>query len=352
MERIIPYKGDAPYVFISYAHRDKEIVMPIVLKMQEAGFRVWFDEGIDPGTEWDDVIAARIEGCGYFLAFISQNYLASENCKDELNYSRDIDKHRLLVYLEEVMLPGGMAMRMNRIQSVFKYKYKNESDFYEVLYSTDGIYEMCDNAPSKPQGSPNASTASSSDSQKAPPVQSVKSETIAVKQVVKRYLEYLKCFFTVKPTKAQTLRRSLILCIYAAFILLESGYSYSPLAGLFIMLCLPLTVLSYAASRKEKKQGVRVTAHGRYERKGFYNAAHVLLAFFLAYFSSSFLGYSPEAPIFSLFCLLWTVYCTFWAFVPKNKNKISLLGPIAIPGALLHILTVFFSLFMIGVSVS
>jgi len=114
MERAIPYRGDAPYIFISYAHRDSENVLPIITTMQNSGFRIWFDEGIDPGTEWDNVIAAQIEKCNYFLAFVSQNYLASENCKDELNFARDLGKHRLLVYLEDVALPSGMAMRIWR----------------------------------------------------------------------------------------------------------------------------------------------------------------------------------------------------------------------------------------------
>ena len=149
MEKAIPYRGDAPYIFISYAHKDAQSVLPIIGTMQASGFRIWFDEGIDPGTEWDNVIAEQIEKSSYFLAFVSENYLASENCKDELNFARDLGKHRLLVYLENVTLPAGMAMRMNRIQSVFKYKYLDESAFYKVLYSADGIYAMCDGAPRK-----------------------------------------------------------------------------------------------------------------------------------------------------------------------------------------------------------
>ena len=139
MSKIIPYRGEEPYIFISYAHRDKAEVYPILERMQADGYRVWFDEGIDPGTEWDEVIAAHVESCGYFLAFISENYLASENCKDELNYARDLNKKRLLVYLEEVKLPGGMAMRMNRLQSVYKSKYENEGDFYTTLYAAEEI---------------------------------------------------------------------------------------------------------------------------------------------------------------------------------------------------------------------
>ena len=139
MQKIIPYKGNEPYIFISYAHRDGVEVRSVLERMQRDGYRVWFDEGIDPGTEWDEVIASHVEACEYFIAFISENYLASDNCKDELNYARDLSKKRLLVFLQDVKLPGGMAMRLNRLQSIYKNRYENDADFYATLYAAEGL---------------------------------------------------------------------------------------------------------------------------------------------------------------------------------------------------------------------
>ena len=143
MRKIIPYKGQEPYIFISYAHRDGVEVRSVLERMQRDGYRVWFDEGIDPGTEWDEVIASHVKHCGYFIAFVSENYLASGNCKDELNYARDLDKKQLLVYLRPVELPDGMAMRLGRLQNVGKSRYADEEDFYGKLYEADGISAFC-----------------------------------------------------------------------------------------------------------------------------------------------------------------------------------------------------------------
>ena len=133
----IPYSGTDPYIFISYSHKDSEQVMGIIRQLMADGYRVWYDEGIDPGTEWDDNIAAHVEKCGCFIAFISKNYLQSENCKDELNYARDLNLSRLLIYLENVELTGGMAMRHNRLQAVHYYKYqKMKGMFYQRLYES------------------------------------------------------------------------------------------------------------------------------------------------------------------------------------------------------------------------
>ena len=138
-DKIKAYRGDDNYIFISYAHKDSESVMPVIEKMAKDGYRVWFDEGIDPGTEWDDNIASHIVGCGYFIAFVSTGYINSSNCKDELNYARDLEKDRLIIYIEDVQLPPGMAMRMNRIQSVFKNKYLDENEFYNTVYSAKNL---------------------------------------------------------------------------------------------------------------------------------------------------------------------------------------------------------------------
>lgn len=137
-----PYRGVEPYVFISYSHMDSNDVFDIINNLQSSGYRVWYDEGIDPGTEWDENVAVHVENCGYFIALITENYLSSSNCKDELNYAREIEKPRLLVYLEDVQLPGGMRMRLSRLQAIHKYKYISETAFLQKLFETKGM-EIC-----------------------------------------------------------------------------------------------------------------------------------------------------------------------------------------------------------------
>ena len=139
-----PYRGIKPYIFISYAHTDSKNVFDIINNLQSAEYRVWYDEGIDPGTEWDENIAVHVEKCGYFIALISENYLASSNCKDELNYARELEKPCLLVYLEDVQLPGGMRMRLSRLQAIHKYKYVSEMAFMQKLFETKGLEVCCE----------------------------------------------------------------------------------------------------------------------------------------------------------------------------------------------------------------
>lgn len=136
---VTPYKGIEPYIFLSYSHKDKTAVLDIVEHLYNNGYNVWFDEGIDPGTEWDENIASHITGCSYFIGYITENYIESQNCRDEITFARDLNKDRLLIYGEDVELPQGMKMRLNRLQAIHRYKYANQDNFFAKLYQAHGI---------------------------------------------------------------------------------------------------------------------------------------------------------------------------------------------------------------------
>ena len=138
--KIKSYEGDEPFIFISYAHRDMEKVMPIVERLNNDGYRVWYDEGIAPIETWDDFIAQKVKNCEIMLALISDNYINSDNCMDELSYARDCKKKILRVYVDKnVELPDGAQMRLNRIQAVFRTDFDNEDEFFSKLYLAKDI---------------------------------------------------------------------------------------------------------------------------------------------------------------------------------------------------------------------
>lgn len=39
-DKIRPYNGDEPYIFISYAHKDNAVVLPILERMVTDGYRI------------------------------------------------------------------------------------------------------------------------------------------------------------------------------------------------------------------------------------------------------------------------------------------------------------------------
>lgn len=132
------YSGSEPYIFISYAHSDAHSVMPIVDRLLSDHYRVWYDQGILPGKAWDENVGARLQACCCLIAFISNAYIGSSNCRDELSMGRALGKNMLLVHLEDTELTPGMRMRYSRLFALFRHKMSQE-EFFQKLYTMPGI---------------------------------------------------------------------------------------------------------------------------------------------------------------------------------------------------------------------
>lgn len=134
------YQGDENYVFVSYSHKDKAEVYPIIRAMQENGYNVWFDEGIAPSSEWDEYIAMHTDGANFFIAMVSPEYLASPFCIKELKFACNyLHKKILLIYLEEVELSLGLQLTTTDLQAMKKYEISDTSYFYAKLFSTEAL---------------------------------------------------------------------------------------------------------------------------------------------------------------------------------------------------------------------
>ena len=130
---ITPYEGDAPYIFISYAHSDGPRVFPIIEKMDAAGFRIWYDDGIAPGSEWPENIADHLNRCNVFLAFLSNTSIDSPNCRREINYALSKRKGFLGVLLEKTDMSPGMELQLASQQCILRYNFRTEEDFMKKL---------------------------------------------------------------------------------------------------------------------------------------------------------------------------------------------------------------------------
>ncbi len=121
MKRPFPaYKGDQPYVFVSYAHDDAELVYQEIVRLREVGFNIWYDEGISPGATWRDEVALALTQCKIFLYFITPRSVASSNCLKEVNFSLSRERKILAVHLEPTELPLGLELSLSDMQAIIK----------------------------------------------------------------------------------------------------------------------------------------------------------------------------------------------------------------------------------------
>ena len=149
------YEGSEPFIFVSYRHIEKKQAYPIIRRLNEAGYRVWYDEGIRSGEQyWNDVVAEHVKRCTVLIALCSKAFFASEHCREELEYAKKLG-HTIhwidLSRYPEDSIPAGIAMRFNMVQKTARYEMKEDA-FYELLFQGRGM-DLCRYADAAPQTS-------------------------------------------------------------------------------------------------------------------------------------------------------------------------------------------------------
>ena len=142
------YTGDQPFIFVSYAHADKDIVFPIIELLQDNGYRVWYDEGLKIGNDWRDELAERIRCCHAFIFMQSKQSVKSEYCKNEI-YAADSRKKKqasesgsdddsipfLIIKLEESDACGGLKMTIDPKQKLIGINASAEDVIQQLINS-------------------------------------------------------------------------------------------------------------------------------------------------------------------------------------------------------------------------
>ena len=110
------YKGDNPYIFVSYAHVDANRVFPEIVRFHNQGYDLWYDQGISPGSEWPEEIEEALEKSSLFVVFLSSHAVESRNVRNEINFALKRNKPFIAIFLEETDLKYGLELSMGSIQ--------------------------------------------------------------------------------------------------------------------------------------------------------------------------------------------------------------------------------------------
>ena len=127
------YEGSEKFIFVSYAHADSDRVLPIIEALDREGFRIWYDSGIEVGSEWPAYIADHIKSCYRMIFFVSKASVNSKNCRREVNLADSQNKEILVVYLESTELLYGLDLQLLSNQAINRNKFDSDRSFVEVL---------------------------------------------------------------------------------------------------------------------------------------------------------------------------------------------------------------------------
>jgi tetratricopeptide (TPR) repeat protein len=126
------YKGDGPFVFVSYSHTDRLQVYPIIDYLNRTGINIWYDEGIPISEDWKESIVENLERCSAFVVFITPHIIDSEYVRKEISFALKKQKPFFSVYLKETQLPSKLEFEIGDIQFMNKYLMP-ETEFYIKL---------------------------------------------------------------------------------------------------------------------------------------------------------------------------------------------------------------------------
>lgn len=133
------YEGEDAYLFISYSHQDAHLVYPEMHQLRDAGYNIWYDEGVAASNEWPEEIAKAVLGCSVFVCFISPRATESINCRNEINLALNEKKPFLAIHLEETELPPGLRLRMGDLQAVIKDKISPDRYLSKIISTLDQL---------------------------------------------------------------------------------------------------------------------------------------------------------------------------------------------------------------------
>lgn len=140
--------------YISYSHKDTELVGEIYKRLTERGYTCVYDQGITVGTAWVDQIIDFIANSDCFIPVITDHFLESGFARRELTYALQKSAERAQTILPLICthqpLPPGLELQINifpffriqkpedlepaidRIDSLLGYRLKSAA-LYEKL---------------------------------------------------------------------------------------------------------------------------------------------------------------------------------------------------------------------------
>lgn len=104
-----------PEVFISHCSKDKRLVLETADYLSRSLIQVWIDdEQIGGGGKLAEMISSGIGKCSYFMAFISNDYVSSPWCLEELDQAYHHWKNDKLTIIP-VLIPNRSGLQLNQI---------------------------------------------------------------------------------------------------------------------------------------------------------------------------------------------------------------------------------------------
>ena len=127
------YVGNEPFVFVSYAHSDKQIAESVINGLNRKMCRVFYDDGLTPGEPWNDVLAEKVIKCECLVVLLTNNSASSKYVSTELNFAIAKNRTIIPVMFGKTKLPPGIEMMLSPYQFIVVDSIKDKNNLENLL---------------------------------------------------------------------------------------------------------------------------------------------------------------------------------------------------------------------------
>jgi hypothetical protein len=135
------YDGNDHYIYISYAHLDRNMVFPDIEMFHSKGYKIWYDQGIAQGFGNPEDMENALSNSSLVVVFISRNSVSSHNVLREIDLALTKKIPVLPIFLEETELPPNLMFSLGMARSVLKFVMSDE-DYIEFCTSAFQDYGL------------------------------------------------------------------------------------------------------------------------------------------------------------------------------------------------------------------
>ena len=136
------YRGDEPYIFVSYNHEDLDIVFPEIKRFQDMDYNIFYDENIKHTNNVSDEHLKFIENCELFIVFVTNNATASQKVKKEFRFAIGGKKPIIAIYLddfENIYMSRGWRYELLDVNGIYKDSLDDRAYVSHVVETIQSI---------------------------------------------------------------------------------------------------------------------------------------------------------------------------------------------------------------------
>jgi len=143
---LTPYSGYEAYAFVSYSRDDRDEVVALVQELLQLGWRLWWDEEIPGGSEWESHLHSRLNRATHLVLFLSARSVRSKWVAEEIRWAQKLGKPVLSIRLDWSEIPEDSRSFLSRYQMLDKAAI----DFPEQLSRSMQLMHVSPKAPLTP----------------------------------------------------------------------------------------------------------------------------------------------------------------------------------------------------------